>query len=53
LAYNKDMQEDKEHLFDAVDTLNLCLGGGHRDAADRDLSPRAARGRGRAGRVAL
>jgi argininosuccinate lyase len=25
LAYNKDMQEDKEHLFDAVDTLELCL----------------------------
>ena len=25
LAYNKDMQEDKEHLFDAVDTLNLSL----------------------------
>jgi argininosuccinate lyase len=25
LAYNKDMQEDKEHLFDAVDTLDLCL----------------------------
>jgi argininosuccinate lyase len=25
LAYNKDMQEDKESLFDAVDTLNLCL----------------------------
>jgi argininosuccinate lyase len=25
LAYNKDMQEDKEPLFDAVDTLNLCL----------------------------
>ena len=25
LAYNKDMQEDKEQLFDAVDTLNLCL----------------------------
>ena len=25
LAYNKDMQEDKEHLFDAVDTVNLCL----------------------------
>ena len=25
LAYNKDMQEDKEHLFDTVDTLNLCL----------------------------
>jgi argininosuccinate lyase len=25
LAYNKDMQEDKEPLFDAVDTLELCL----------------------------
>ena len=25
LAYNKDMQEDKEALFDAVDTVNLCL----------------------------
>lgn len=25
LAYNKDMQEDKEALFDAVDTLNACL----------------------------
>jgi argininosuccinate lyase len=25
LTYNKDMQEDKEHLFDAVDTLHLCL----------------------------
>jgi argininosuccinate lyase len=29
LTYNKDMQEDKEHLFDAADTLELCL-----DAAD-------------------
>lgn len=25
LAYNKDMQEDKECLFDAVDTLKQCL----------------------------
>jgi argininosuccinate lyase len=25
LTYNKDLQEDKEHLFDAVDTLTLCL----------------------------
>ena len=25
LAYNKDMQEDKEAIFDAVDTLHLCL----------------------------
>jgi argininosuccinate lyase len=25
LTYNKDLQEDKEHLFDAVDTLELTL----------------------------
>ena len=25
LAYNKDMQEDKEAVFDAVDTLRMCL----------------------------
>ncbi len=25
LAYNKDMQEDKEAVFDAVDTLKQCL----------------------------
>jgi argininosuccinate lyase len=25
LTYNKDMQEDKEHLFDAADTLDICL----------------------------
>jgi argininosuccinate lyase len=25
LTYNKDMQEDKEHLFDVVDTLELSL----------------------------
>jgi len=25
LAYNKDMQEDKEALFDALDTLKMCL----------------------------
>ena len=26
LAYNKDMQEDKECVFDACDTVNMCLG---------------------------
>ncbi len=26
LAYNRDNQEDKEPLFDAVDTVQLCLG---------------------------
>ena len=25
LAYNKDMQEDKESIFDAVDTAKMCL----------------------------
>ncbi len=25
LAYNKDMQEDKECIFDAVDTIKLCI----------------------------
>jgi argininosuccinate lyase len=25
LTYNKDLQEDKEHLFDAVDTIELAL----------------------------
>src|SRR4029077_6187416 len=25
LTYNKDLQEDKEHLFDTVDTLQLSL----------------------------
>jgi argininosuccinate lyase len=33
LTYNKDMQEDKEHLFDAADTIELCL-----DAATGMLS---------------
>jgi len=26
LAYNKDLQDDKTHLFAAMDTLELCLG---------------------------
>ena len=25
LAYNKDMQEDKEAVFDSIDTVNACL----------------------------
>ena len=25
LAYNKDMQEDKEAVYDAIDTIKLCL----------------------------
>ena len=47
LTYNKDMQEDKEHLFDAVDTLELCLQaargmlGGHHLPARRLAARRA------------
>ncbi|HET8975345.1 MAG TPA: argininosuccinate lyase, partial [Solirubrobacterales bacterium] len=33
LAYSKDMQEDKEPLFDAIDTVEVCL-----EAANRMLS---------------
>ena len=33
LAYSKDLQEDKEALFDAVDTVELCL-----EAAERLLA---------------
>jgi argininosuccinate lyase len=33
LAYSKDLQEDKEPLFDAVDTVELCL-----EAAERMLA---------------
>src|SRR5437667_60777 len=33
LAYSKDLQEDKEALFDAVDNLELCL-----EAAERMLA---------------
>ena len=25
LAYNKDMQEDKEAVFDSIDTVNICI----------------------------
>lgn len=25
LSYNRDLQEDKEPLFDAIDTINMCL----------------------------
>ena len=45
LTYNKDLQEDKEHLFDAVDTLALALAAATRDDRRRALRSRAhARG---------
>jgi len=49
LAYNKDMQEDKEALFDAYDTLAACLpvmAGMLRTAEWRKDAMRAAAGRG-------
>jgi argininosuccinate lyase len=49
LAYNKDMQEDKEALFDAYDTLAACLPvmtGMLRTAEWRTDTMRAAAGRG-------
>ena len=41
LTYNKDLQEDKEHLFDAVDTLELTLAAATGMIARRALRPRA------------
>ena len=46
LTYNKDMQEDKEHLFDAVDTLELCLAAADGHGRRRALRPRADGRRG-------
>ena len=46
LTYNKDLQEDKEHLFDAVDTLELSLAAARGMLEGVALRPRAdARGR--------
>jgi len=46
LTYNKDMQEDKEPLFDAADTLETCLAAAQGMLAsitfDRDRMSRAA-----------
>ena len=52
LTYNKDMQEDKEHLFDAVDTLDLCLqaAAGMLEGIAFDRERLAARGGRRADR---
>ena len=50
LTYNKDLQEDKEHLFDAVDTLELSLAAATRDDRGRGL-PARAHARGRDGRA--
>jgi argininosuccinate lyase len=43
LAYGKDMQEDKEPVFDAADTLALCLAAMTGMVADMEARPEAMR----------
>jgi argininosuccinate lyase len=38
LTYNKDLQEDKEHLFDCCDTLELALAAAHGMVAGVDFN---------------
>ena len=47
LAYSKDLQEDKEPLFDAIDNLELCLAAATGMLAGDQLRPGAPGGRGR------
>ena len=47
LAYSKDMQEDKEGLFDALETLSLCLAA--ITGIVRDLTPDPKRMKAAAG----
>ncbi len=56
LAYGKDLQEDKEPVFDAADTLNLCIAAtaGMVETASFDTARmRAAAGKGFAGATDL
>jgi argininosuccinate lyase len=49
LAYSKDMQEDKEPVFDAVESLSICLGamgGMIADLKVNEAAMRAAAGAG-------
>jgi argininosuccinate lyase len=47
LAYSKDMQEDKEGVFDALETLSLCLAA--TTGIVKDLTPDARRMKAAAG----
>ncbi len=49
LAYSKDMQDDKEPVFEARDLLMLSLAGARRDDRDGRVRARADARRGRAG----
>ena len=41
LAYNRDLQEDKEPVFDSIDTLEVLLPASHGDGGDPDIRHRA------------
>ena len=41
LAYNRDLQEDKEPVFDATDTPRAAAAGVHRDGRDAEVRHRA------------
>ncbi|MEN0040264.1 MAG: argininosuccinate lyase, partial [Pseudomonadota bacterium] len=43
LTYSKDMQEDKEGVFDAAETLEVCLGATAGMIADMTVKPDAMR----------
>lgn len=43
LTYGKDMQEDKEPIFDAADTIELCLAAMAGMIADMTVNPAAMR----------
>ena len=47
LAYSKDMQEDKEGVFDAIETLSLCLSA--MTGMVKDMTPDAKRMKAAAG----
>ena len=47
LAYNRDLQEDKEPLFDSIDTCALDPDRDHRPVRDGRVRARADAGRGR------
>ena len=49
LAFNKDMQEDKEQVFDAADTLGLCVAATAGMVRDLQADPAALRAATRAG----
>ena len=53
LAYNRDLQEDKEPVFDAVDTLRAVLPAHGRHGRRRCLRHRADGGAGAAAGFAL